>query len=97
MLCVNNLQTPPTELTDYLRVLRHKTRRRAVLTRETDNNWTLLCCTVDGCPDASEQSEVVPSRRYTNAVLHEDWLTAEDCQKFIDEIRPVPSLSRTSE
>jgi hypothetical protein len=87
---VFNLQTPPAALADYLPDLEQGSRwlrRRAVLTRPNGNTWTLLCCTVEGRPDTSADSEGTPSRRYEDTVLYEDWLTADECRRFIAEIQ----------
>lgn len=87
---VYNLSAPPAALADYLQSLgqgARRLRRRAVLTRPSGDNWTLLCCTVEGRPDSSEEIEATPSRRYADAVLHEDWLTADECHRFIDDIQ----------
>lgn len=85
---VFNLPAPPAALADYLQSLGEgrRLRRRAVLTRPGGDNWTLLCCTVEGRPDTSEESEPIPSRLYADSVLHEDWLTADGCRRFIDDI-----------
>ncbi len=87
---VLNLPTPPAALADYLRGLgqnARRLRRRAVMTRPGGDNWTLLCCTIEGRPDTSAESEATTSRHYTDAVLYEDWLTADECRRFIDEIQ----------
>ena len=87
---VLNLSTPPAALADYLQGLGQsapRLRRRAVLMRPDGDSWTLLCCTVEGRPDTREGTAATPSRRYANAVLYEDWLTANECRGFIDEIQ----------
>jgi hypothetical protein len=87
---VFNLQTPPSAFADYLQVLEQgagRLRRRAVLTRPSGDNWTLLCCTIEGRPDLSGGNGATPSRRYTDAVLYEDWLTGDGCRRFIDAIQ----------
>jgi hypothetical protein len=87
---VFNLQTPPAAFVDYLQVFEQgarRLRRRAVLTRPGSDNWTLLCCTVEGHPDLGEGNEATPSRRYSDAVLYEDWLTGDECRGFIDAIQ----------
>ena len=87
---VLNLSTPPAALAEYLQGLGQsapRLRRRAVLTRPDGDSWTLLCCTVEGRPDTREGSAATPSRRYASAVLYEDWLTANECRGFIDEIQ----------
>ncbi len=87
---VFQLSTPPAALADYLQGLgqgARRLRRRAVLTRLGGDNWLLLCCTVEGSPDPSEESAATPSRRYADAILYEDWLTVDECRRFIDEIQ----------
>ncbi|MGH9434381.1 MAG: AlbA family DNA-binding domain-containing protein [Terriglobia bacterium] len=85
-----NLPAPPAALADYLERLGQsamRLRRRAVLMRPGGNNWTLLCCTVEGHLDTSAGSVATSSRRYADAILYEDWLTADECRRFIDEIQ----------
>ena len=85
-----NLPAPPAALSDYLKGVERdarRLRRRAVLTRPSGDNWTLLCCTVEGPSDTSEESKVISSRRYADAVLFEDWLEANECRRFLDEIQ----------
>jgi hypothetical protein len=87
---VFNLQTAPAAFADYLQVLEpgaRRLRRRAVLTRPGGDDWTLLCCTVEGPSDMSEGNEATPSRHYADSVLYEDWLTGDECQWFIDAIQ----------
>jgi hypothetical protein len=86
-----NSQRPPDKLTEYLQTSLDQSaralRRRAVLTRSADDNWLLVCCTVDAFPDSRQRPDLVAPRHYPQAVLYEDWLTAEDCRKFIDDVQ----------
>lgn len=91
MYQVFNLQTPPDKLIQYLQTSFDRTgigfRRRAVLARSFENNWLLVCCTVEAFPNSKQAPEVAATRRYLRAILYEDWLNPEECRKFIDDVQ----------
>lgn len=70
----------PSKLMQYLQAHAEEKlfRRRAVLLRSNDQ-WALICCTVEGFRSTDQLPDAVPSRKYEQVVLHEDWLTGEQC------------------
>jgi hypothetical protein len=88
MYQTQNLQTPPEQLVGYLQVSTGlRLRRRAVLARSPEEQYQLICCTVEAFPTVTQRPEAATSHRYPDVILHEDWLTAEECRGFIDEIQ----------
>jgi hypothetical protein len=61
-------------------------RRRAVLLKTADL-WQLVCCTVEGFLPGQSLPEAVPSRRYPQAILSEDFLTGAECLAFANQIQ----------
>lgn len=61
-------------------------RRRAVLTKG-NARWELVCCTVESFVPGEKVPEPARSRSYQQALLYEDFLTAEDCLKFAHELQ----------
>jgi hypothetical protein len=47
----------------------------------------LILCTVEAFPNSEQAPEACAPRRYPRAILHEDWLSWEDCRKFIDDVQ----------
>jgi hypothetical protein len=92
MYQLSNLQTPPDKLTEYLQAGLDKTgtrfRRRAVLARSVGNgDWLPVCCTVEAFPNPKLIPEAVATRRYPQAVLFEDWLSRDECRKFVADVQ----------
>lgn len=86
-----NLASPPQVLSDYLEANlaadARALRRRAVLVQAPDETWQLLCCTVEALPIVDQIPKLVESRRYPGVLLLEEWLTVEQCSKFIENIQ----------
>ncbi len=78
----------PDKLTAYLQVNSNERRfrRRTVLTNG-NGNWALVCCTIEGFLPGEALPEKIPSRRYSQARLHEDWLTGAECLTFASELQ----------
>src|SRR5258708_7731951 len=87
----SNLSTPPERITKYLqKYLKQdgpQLRRRAVLSNAQSDEWQLVCCTVEAFPGSGTRPDPVKSRIYPNVILREDWLTAEACHQFVQEIQ----------
>lgn len=79
---------PPNKLIDRLQASRdiRSFRRRAVLTNG-NGRWELVCCTVEEVPIGEDAIQVTASRRYRQAVLCEDFLTGEECLRFVNELQ----------
>lgn len=86
-----NSPDPPNTLIEYLQMSLNQgagqLRRRAVLARPAGGDWLLLCCAVEAFPDSGPRPDPVAPRRYPPCVLYEDWLTPEECRKFIDDVQ----------
>lgn len=78
----------PEKLTVHLNASRgdRRFRRRAVLTN-ANGQWDLVCCTIEGFLPGAGIPEPVTSRRYSQATLHEDWLTEAECMSFATELQ----------
>ena len=78
----------PIELIEQLRnsLGSHRFRRRAVLA-SGNGQWELVCCTVEGFLPGENIPESVTSRKYPQAVLYEDLLTADECVCFAEELQ----------
>jgi hypothetical protein len=76
---------PPDKLLEQAR-LSSPFRRRAVLTNEK-GQWQLLCCTVEGFRSSENIPEPIPSRKYHQAILLEDLLTADECLSFVTDLQ----------
>lgn len=61
-------------------------RRRAVLT-QGNAGWGLVCCTIERFLPGETAPEPVPSRRYRQAVLLEDFLSATECLNLVQELQ----------
>lgn len=61
-------------------------RRRAVLTKGNDR-WEIVCCTVEAFLQGEAVPGAVPSRHYRQAILHEDFLTREECLQFARDLQ----------
>lgn len=86
-----SIAEPPAELFEYLRSNLDQSvpvlRRRSVLTLSADGNWRLVCCAVETFPGLGTKAGDAVARSYPRVILYEDWLTAEDCLKLIDDVR----------
>ena len=87
----DNLRSPPKGLLEYLD--RHKDagtgaiyRRRAAFFISYES-WVLIGCVVEAFPDSTLRPAQASSRYYRDGVLFEDWLTANECERFIEEIQ----------
>jgi hypothetical protein len=80
--------TLPTKLIERLQASRdaRRFRRRAVLTNG-NGCWELVCCTVEGVLPDEGIPQAVASRRYRQAVLCEEFLTGEECLRFVNELQ----------
>ncbi len=78
----------PNDLTQYLHAHAEEKlfRRRAVLLCSNDQ-WALICCTVEGFRSIGQRPDSVPSRRYKQVLLHEDWLTGTQCLELADGLQ----------
>jgi hypothetical protein len=56
-------------------------RRRAVLAL-AEQKWELICCCVEGFRTQEESPAPIGPRRYPQALLFEDYLTASACREF---------------
>jgi len=79
---------PPGKLIDRFQASRdiRRFRRRAVLTNG-NGHWELVCCTVEGFLLDASTPQSVASRRYRQAVLCEEFLTGEECLRFVSELQ----------
>lgn len=77
----------PSKLRQYLQSCPEEQvfRRRAVLISSNDS-WTLLCCTIEGFRSIEQVPEPVTPRRYSKAILHEDWLTGKQCLNIATDL-----------
>jgi hypothetical protein len=87
-----NLQSPPDKLLEHLQTSFDKTgigfRHRAVSAPPLNGGeWMLILCTVEAFPNSEQAPEACAPRRYPRAIFHEDWLSWEDCRKFIDDVQ----------
>jgi hypothetical protein len=76
---------PPDRLLEQAK-LSGPFRRRAVLAK-ANGEWELLCCTVEGSGPDEKVFEPTQSRKYRQAVLHEDFLTTEECLRFMARLQ----------
>ena len=60
-------------------------RRRAVL-GNSNNQWSLLACTVEAITSDGGKVEALASRYYTQAVLYEDWLSIDELLEFVRQV-----------
>lgn len=79
---------PPNKLIERLQASRdvRRFRRRAVLTNG-NGRWELVCCTVEGFLLDEGTPQLVASRRYQQAILYEEFLTGEECLRFVSEVQ----------
>ena len=87
-----NLQSPTDKLLEHLQTSFNKTgigfRRRAVIEPPLNGGeWMLILCTIEAFPNSKQAPEACAPRRYPRAILYEDWLSWEDCRKFIDDVQ----------
>nr|WP_295771676.1 ATP-binding protein [Rhodoferax sp.] len=61
-------------------------RRRAVLL-QIRGRWELVCCTVEGFLPGEHMPQSEPSRKYRQAVLYEDFLSADASVAFANELQ----------
>ena len=60
-------------------------RRRAVLAYASDK-WSLITCTVEAIASGVEKPDVIASRYYPQAILYEDWLSADELLDFVRQV-----------
>lgn len=79
--------TLPKKLVEYLANVDESGhfRRRAVLTGG-NGKWKLLCCTVEWFRCDGEMPVAASTRRYEEAILYEDMLSATQCLEFATEL-----------
>ncbi|MFH1819386.1 AlbA family DNA-binding domain-containing protein [Thiobacillus sp.] len=79
---------PPSKLIDRLETSHdiRRFRRRAVLTNG-NGRWELVCCTVEGFLLDESTPQTVNSRRYRQAILYEEFLTGEECLRFVSDVQ----------
>jgi hypothetical protein len=78
----------PSKLTESLEASRdlRRFRRRVVLAKGNDR-WELVCCTVEGFLPGERMPQPVPPRRYSKAILCEDFLTGAECLRFANGLQ----------
>jgi len=78
---------PPVQLTEYFECWRtlRTFRRRAVLVHLADG-WQLAGCSIEAFPSAEALPSRVESRRYPQALLHEDVLTGGECLELVERL-----------
>lgn len=84
-----NIANPSEEILSFLRANQsayHSLRRRAVIYKADSGRWVLQACIVEGL-SFKRETKAEESRRYSKAVLFEDWLSLEDLQVFMAQIQ----------
>lgn len=84
----HNIAEPSEEIRLYIEANQsgyQSLRRRAVI-YESDGKWVLQACVVEGI-SINRKIGKEEVRDYTKAVLFEDWLTFEELQQFIEQIK----------
>lgn len=78
----------PNRLLKYLesRLESQIFRLRAVLIF-SNGGWSLLCCAIEGFRSNDHLPEPVSPQQYSQAILHEEWLTGRECLAFSENLQ----------
>ena len=91
MYSVTNLTVPPEQLVAFVGHAYAadgvRFRRRTVLTRAAAEKWLLVCCTVEALLGPCPADAAVSTHQYPSVVLYEDWLTTDECRRFVEDIQ----------